>query len=111
MRGRFSAAIAVVCVAAWTAPALAQMGAYGADEVPNSMFHHGEWNGYGSDRVPTSTTYRRGFRGTYGNDLVPRYGFHPHVNHHRRRMINETIQQLTGSIQNEPAVRTAAPRR
>jgi len=82
---------------------------YGLDVVPNSVFHQGAWNFYGSDAVPTSTTHDFGLRTTYGWDAVPDF-MHPHFDHHHRVLSIEAVQMLTGGRQVEPAARRQLPR-
>jgi hypothetical protein len=80
---------------------------YGMDIVPGSHFHHGGWNFYGSDIVPTSTTQHDDFLNLYAWDSVPSIR-HPHVDDHHGVLLLETIQQLTSSREDTSRKEAAA---
>lgn len=73
---------------------------YGFDQVPDTVFHSGEWVQYGSDRVASGTTLHGETPNSYGFDRVPP-GTHPHVVHRQHRRLLETVQQLTAAMEQE----------
>jgi len=109
MRSKYLASACLAAAIALGGSSALRADVYGLDVVPASVFHHGVWNFYGSDPVPTSTTHDFGLRTTYGWDPVPDF-VHPHIDHHQRVLSIEAVQMLTGVRQVEPAVRRVVPR-
>jgi hypothetical protein len=96
-----------VALSALSCASTAKADTYGMDIVPNSHFHQGGWNFYGSDIVPTSTTQHDDFLNRLAWDSVPSVR-HPHVDDRNSVLLIETIQQLTSSREDTSKKEAAA---
>lgn len=86
---------------ALTAP-IATATNYGADEIPESHFHQGDWVFYGADEIPGGAAGDRYIDDVYGQDAIV-HSLIPHLRSQNNVLLYQEMQRLTGALESSPA--------
>lgn len=75
---------------------------YGADEIPESHFHQGDWVFYGADEIPGGAAGDRYIDDAYGQDAIV-HSLIPHLRSQNNVLLYQEMQRLTGTLESGPA--------